>query len=108
MRPILRSVAAAFAALSFSLVPAPRLAAQDSVPPASAPATAPAAAPAEQTLRRTVLPGDAQAPPRTLRAYWHVFAAFTIAWLLLFGYAVSLGRRFRALEREVDSLRAAS
>lgn len=40
-------------------------------------------------------------PPRTLRAYWHVFAAFTIAWLLVFGYALSLGRRFSKLEREI-------
>jgi CcmD family protein len=99
----------AAAALVLALAPAPRAFAQNDAPAASAPATAPAAAPAEQSLRRTVLPADEQpAPPRTLRAYWHVFAAFTIAWLLLFGYAISLGRRFRNLEREVDSLRGAS
>ena len=46
----------------------------------------------------------AAAPPRTLRAYWHVFIAFAIAWALLFGYVVMLGRRFGALEREVQRL----
>jgi CcmD family protein len=44
------------------------------------------------------------APPRTLRAYWHVFIAFALAWVLLFGYALSLGRRFARLEREVEVL----
>jgi CcmD family protein len=43
-------------------------------------------------------------PPRTLRAYWHVFAAFAIAWILLFGYALSLGRRFANVERELRRL----
>ena len=43
-------------------------------------------------------------PPRTLRAYWHVFVAFAIAWALLFGYVVVLGRRFGSLEREVTRL----
>ena len=45
-------------------------------------------------------------PPRTLRAYWHVFAAFAIAWILLFGYALSLGRRFANVERELRRLAA--
>ncbi|HEX8358485.1 MAG TPA: CcmD family protein [Longimicrobium sp.] len=45
------------------------------------------------------------APPRTLRAYWHVFAAFTFAWLMILGYAVSLARRFRRLEEKLDSHR---
>lgn len=44
---------------------------------------------------------QAPPPPRTLRAYWHVFIAFALAWTLLFGYAIMLGRRFGALEREV-------
>ena len=83
MRPI-RFAFATLAAALLSLSPAPPLAAQDA-PPAAASAQA-----------------------RTMRAYWHVFAAFTIAWLLLFGYVVSIGRRFRTLEREVDTLRGAS
>ena len=41
------------------------------------------------------------APPRTLRAHWHVYIAFTATWLLLFGYALSLGRRFGRLEDEI-------
>jgi CcmD family protein len=107
MRPTKLAVLAA-TACALSLAPAPRLVAQDSVATApAATAQAPAAAPAE--LRRSALPGDEQPrPPRTLRAYWHVFAAFTVAWLLLFGYALSLGRRFRNLEREVDALRGTS
>ena len=43
-------------------------------------------------------------PPRTLKAYWHVFIAFAIAWILLFGYALSLGRRFARVERELQRL----
>ena len=46
----------------------------------------------------------APAPPRTLRAYWHVFIAFAIAWALLFGYVIMLGRRFGSLEREIARL----
>jgi CcmD family protein len=45
------------------------------------------------------------APPRTMRAYWHVFVAFAITWVLLFGFALSIGRRFGALEEEVRRLR---
>lgn len=42
--------------------------------------------------------------PRTLRDYWHLFIAFALAWALLFGYALSLGRRFRSLETAVQKL----
>jgi CcmD family protein len=45
---------------------------------------------------------DRGQPPRTLRAYWHVFIAFAVTWLLLFGYALSLGRRWAALERQLQ------
>ncbi|HET6232970.1 MAG TPA: hypothetical protein VFE05_23030 [Longimicrobiaceae bacterium] len=44
------------------------------------------------------------APPRTLRAYWHVWIAFTLAWLLLFGYVVSIARRWARVERDLDSV----
>ncbi len=40
-------------------------------------------------------------PPRTLRDYTHVFAAFAIAWIVLFGYVFSLGRRWSAVERDL-------
>jgi len=84
-------------------------AAQSADTPVSSDASAPAAAPQPYTA-----PGadgftgveaagvaDRAAPPRTLRAYWHVFIAFALTWLLLFGYAISLGRRWARLEREV-------
>jgi CcmD family protein len=41
---------------------------------------------------------------RTMRAYWHVFIAFGVTWLLLFGYALTVGRRFGRLEEEVHRL----
>jgi CcmD family protein len=44
------------------------------------------------------LPSEA-APPRRLRACWHVQIAFTLAWVLLFGYVISLGRRSGRLRR---------
>lgn len=86
-----------------------------SLGPSATPAFAQGSAPAADSVVSTastasgMLPGEqAPAPPRTLRAYWHVFIAFMLAWLFLFGYALSLGSRFRKLEREVDSLRGAS
>lgn len=93
-----RLAAAIAAALALAAAPAPPASAQAAAPPAAV--TQPAA---------SALPGaQAPAPPRTLRAYWHVFIAFGLAWLFLFGYALSLGRRFRNLEREVDTLRGTS
>lgn len=43
-------------------------------------------------------------PPRTLRAYWHLFGAFAVTWVLLFGYTVALGGRVKRLERDLDAL----
>lgn len=98
-----------FVALVFFLAASP-LAAQDTgaeapayaavqEPAGEAAAGAPAvAAPAGDFAS---LPERA-APPRTLRDYWHVFIAFALAWVLLFGYVVSLGRRFARVE---DGLR---
>ncbi len=51
------------------------------------------------------LPERAPAP-RTLRAYWHLFIAFAVTWLLVFGYALTLGRRFGRLEEELRRARA--
>jgi len=96
-----RLAAVIVAAFALSLTP--------STAPASAQGAPPATAAAAQPAGSGALPGDQlSAPPRTLRAYWHVFIAFTLAWLFLLGYALSLGRRFAKLEREVDSLRGAS
>jgi CcmD family protein len=102
MRPIRfkRLAAVIAAALALSAAPSATPALAQGSPPAEAAAAQPAP---------SALPGDQlAAPPRTLRAYWHVFIAFTLAWLFLFGYALSLGRRFGRLEREIDSLRGAS
>lgn len=64
-----------------------------------------AADPSASLQTRTVESGSGlpqrAAPPRTLRDYTHVFAAFALAWILLFGYVVSLGRRWSAVEREL-------
>ena len=83
--------------------------AQDTAP-AQTEAAAPTADPAAPavaddfaTTQSNGLPVTAP-PPRTLRAYWHVFIAFAIAWALLFGYVVVLGRRFGSLEREIKRL----
>jgi CcmD family protein len=65
---------------------------------AAAVAAAPAPASASDGLPQRV------GPPRTLKAYWHVFIAFAIAWVLLFGYTLSLGRRFARVERELQRL----
>lgn len=42
---------------------------------------------------------------RTMRGYWHLFIAFAVTWLLLFGYVISLGRRFGSLERQLERSR---
>lgn len=80
----------------------------------SAGAQAPAATSTEASAPTPAPPADAAqtgsaalpryTPPRTMRAYAHVFAAFTIAWLLLFGYVVFIARKFRRVEEQVDAL----
>ena len=103
IRPTRFALAAA-ALIAFAPAPAPVLA-QDA-PAASAPAgeTAPGAplTAAPEPSTSSGLPATAAAP-RTLRAHWHVYIAFTVAWLLVFGYALSLGRRFARLERELNA-----
>lgn len=103
-----RPLRLALAAALLALAPAPARALAQETTTTSAPAVAQpqvATAPAA-SAQPSGLPVQG-GPPRTLRAYWHVYAAFTIAWLLVFGYAISLGRRFGRLEREVNA-RAAS
>lgn len=84
-------------ALALLLAGAPPALRAQEPSPAAAQAAALQAPPTEA---RTGIPQRA-APPRTLRDYTHVFAAFAIAWLLLFGYVVSLGRRWSRVEREL-------
>ena len=57
--------------------------------------TAPPAAPA----------GEPFVAPRSGRAYGHVFLAFGIAWALMLGFVLVLGRRFTAVERDLSRLR---
>ncbi len=44
------------------------------------------------------------APARSMRPYWHVFIAFGITWALIFGFALSIGRRFGRLEVEIQRM----
>ncbi|HYW08186.1 MAG TPA: CcmD family protein [Longimicrobium sp.] len=69
------------------------------LPAAPARAQEPTPAPATYSAQ-SGLPAANQ-PPRTLRAYWHLFAAFAFAWLMILGYAISLARRFRRLEEHI-------
>lgn len=91
----------------FALLAAPALGPSvDAQAPAasSTEAAVPTAAPAADAAQ----PGSAglprYTPPRTLRAYAHVFVAFAVAWLLLFGYVVFIARKFRRVEEQVDAL----
>ena len=88
---------ALLALFALAAAPAAALHAQaPAVPPVEAAGTGAAPSGASSLPRYT--------PPRTLRAYWHVFAAFAVVWLLLFGYVVFLSRRFRAVEAQVEAL----
>jgi CcmD family protein len=91
--------------LVFACTGAVALRAQQDAPAASQPSAQGAPATVDPPLVQTSsgLP-EVAPPPRTLRAYWHVFAAFAVAFTLLFGYALVLGRRFGALERQVERL----
>lgn len=113
MRPtrLIRPALAA-ALLAVALAPARALAQDGAIVAPPAAATTAAGADSATGAPLTAAPAASSepsglpvtsGPPRTLRAYWHVFAALTIAWLLVFGYALSLGRRFARLEREIGA-----
>ena len=68
---------------------------------AGAPVAAPPA-PAADAPSASGLPR--YTPPRTMRAYTHVFVAFAVAWALLLGYMVFLARKFRRVEEQVAAL----
>ncbi len=96
--------AAALAAAAPSSSPA-----QDGAPSTAEAATAPApaydAAAAQEGASSSGLPVGTP-PPATMRAYAHVFAAYALAWILLFGFVVSIARRFARVEREARALGA--
>lgn len=49
------------------------------------------------------LPLEAQeAAAPTMRDFWHVFAAYAIAWALVFGWTISIGRRLRRIEERLE------
>lgn len=107
LRAFRRPAAALLAAAALALsAPSAGLRAQAPSAAASAPAAAPAQAPAAAPAAGPTagLPSRA-APARTLRAHWHVFAAFAIGWALVFGYLLSVLGRWRRLERDLDALR---
>lgn len=48
-------------------------------------------------------PGAAALREQSLRPYWHVFVAYTIAIVMIGGWAISIARRLRQIEdRLVD------
>jgi CcmD family protein len=79
-------------------------AAASSSAPVSAPAAGVQSAPAADATPSSASSLPRYTPPRTLRAYAHVFVAFAVAWLLLFGYVVFLSRKFRRVEEQVAAL----
>jgi CcmD family protein len=38
---------------------------------------------------------------QNLRPYWHVFVAYSVAWLLVFGWLFSVARRLTRIERKL-------
>jgi CcmD family protein len=91
------------------------MAAQDAAQPQPTPAAAeapaygasPAAAePGASAAAQPVFAAQTSGASRTLRAHWHVYLAFGATWLLLFGYALSIGQRAKKLEQEINMLRS--
>jgi CcmD family protein len=102
MRPIRIVLLALFALLA---APAARPSVTAQAPAAtSTEAAAPAAAPAPAAAQSGSAALPRYTPARTLRAYTHVFVAFAVAWVLLFGYVVFIARKFRRVEEQVDAL----
>jgi CcmD family protein len=55
------------------------------------------------TTAPSVTPGPLAQSPQ-MRHFWHVFAAYAIAWALIFGWAVSIVRRIRSVEARLEAL----
>jgi CcmD family protein len=47
------------------------------------------------------LPRPGAIASQSLRPYWHVFIAYTIAIVLVLGWVVSIGRRLRDIEERL-------
>lgn len=39
---------------------------------------------------------------QSLRPYWHVFIAYALAWVLVFGWVVSIARRLGRVQRDIE------
>ena len=37
------------------------------------------------------------------RAYWHVFAAYAVVWILILGWVISIVRRLRRVEERLGT-----
>lgn len=37
------------------------------------------------------------------RPYWHVFISYAVAWMLIFGWVVSIARRLGRVERSLQA-----
>lgn len=50
------------------------------------------------------LPAEGQAAPGSGlgRPYWHVFAAYVVAWALVLGWVVSIARRLARIEKRLE------
>jgi CcmD family protein len=102
IRIVLLALLALAAAPAHAQAPAGETATGAAASSAGAPASAAAPAADAPPSAGSSLPR--YTPPRTLRAYTHVFVAFAVAWALLFGYMVFLARKFRRVEEQVEAL----
>ncbi|HEX6369967.1 MAG TPA: CcmD family protein [Longimicrobium sp.] len=99
MRPIRIVLLALFALLAAPAAPVAQAPAAPSAEAAASPA-----APAVDGGNSGSAALPRYTPARTMRAYTHVFVAFALAWVLLFGYVFFLARKFRRVEEQVDAL----
>ncbi|HEX5872639.1 MAG TPA: CcmD family protein [Longimicrobium sp.] len=95
MRPIRIVLLALFALLAAPAAPMAQAPAAPSAEAAASPAS-------DGPSSSAALPR--YTPARTMRAYTHVFVAFAVAWVLLFGYVFFLARKFRHVEEQVNAL----
>lgn len=59
------------------------------------------ACPAALSAQQSSLPGTTVGS-QTLKPYWHVFIAYTIVIVLVFGWVISIGRRLKDVEKRLD------
>jgi CcmD family protein len=51
--------------------------------------------------QQSALPGDSGLGAESLRPYHFVFLAYALAWILVFGWVVSIGRRISKLSERL-------